>query len=470
MNVDEDVTMSFGNDATMSDTDDATMSDEDDGARSVDEDDPVQDPADTISYYLPQDELAAMTEYKTGEQAHLPNLQYPINPIFRQERWKAITNRQWALVEPVLRLASAFLESEASFIVLYSIVNAPQIPLPKSVLSYYDKYEIRRLDPSRHNPNARQEFSENLALFGDNLWWRVTNMQRRHKLADVFGKTQRQASNVLQYSNHTRTNITGNGSLISMTKRFWHMLELLDTSKSIPNTEIMRKTAIMTTNLHIHMAVTFCHEIAHMVHNASHQNLRSGEFFWENDAVAEYGRVWEQEVFGGTLRWQTPFVLEQVTYVVKWPDIFTIEWDTIGHSRTREMTKGSSTYYVMPLRWMVEVTSQRFWDQFFLSRSPRLLWVPKRLGLRMFKTTSGLSWWRMSQSSEGRNPADANRVVRRTWLSEIPSLNEPVQAISSPPAFRTRAKTIDKRKRSEDLDDFLTEFGRASKRKRGGGF
>ncbi|MCJ1431354.1 hypothetical protein MMC27_000705 [Xylographa pallens] len=153
-----------------------------------------QDPDETLAYYLPKDELKAIAEYREGEQVQLPNLQYPINPIFRRERWVEITDRQWTLVEPVLRLASAFFETEASFIVLYSIINAPQVRLPRTDLTKFDKYEIRRMDPSKHYRHAREEFNENIALFADNLWWRVTDMKRRgggREATDCYGRTQR---------------------------------------------------------------------------------------------------------------------------------------------------------------------------------------------------------------------------------------------------------------------------------------
>ncbi|MCJ1404874.1 hypothetical protein MMC11_008100 [Xylographa trunciseda] len=433
-----------------------------------------QDPNETLIYYLPKDELRTISNHKEGEQAQLPDLQYPINPIFRRERWLDLADRQWTLVQPVLHLASAFLESEASFIVLYSIINAPHIRVPRPRLARSDEYEIRKFDPSNGYQGARLELKENLALFGDNLWWRVTDLNYLpdhvgRDLTDCYGKTQRQESQVIQFSNHIRKNITGHGSLISMNERFWHMLELLETYKGTPNEILMTDLVSMTLNLYLPMAVAFCHELAHMVHIASHSTYAKSECFWENDAVAEYGRVWEQEVFGGTVKQQTPFLLDQPPFVVKWPDIFTMEWANNDAEKTREMTKGSSTYYVVPLRWMAEVTSQRFWDQYSSNKSPTLLWIPKRLGLRVTVTENELPWWRLSQSSEGCDSADESRIVRRRWISEIPSLNDPVHDLPGPPASRTRSKSTNKRKCDSDFDESQYESNRPGKRRRGAG-
>ena len=176
-----------------------------------------QDPDETLAYYLPKDELKVIAEYREGEQAQLPNLQYAINPIFRRDRWVEITDRQWTLVEPVLRLASAFFDTEASFIVLYSIINAPQGHLPSTDLTRPDKYEIRRMDPSKHYRYAREEFNENIALFGDNLWWRLTDIKGRGaggEATECYGRTQRYDGRVFQYSNSDRKDIIGNGSLV----------------------------------------------------------------------------------------------------------------------------------------------------------------------------------------------------------------------------------------------------------------
>ena len=144
-----------------------------------------------------------------------------------------------------------------------------------------------------------------------------------------------------------------------------------------------------------------------------------------------------------------------------------MEWATNDDEKTRRMSKGSSTYYVVPLRWMMEVTSQRFWDQYFWSRSPTLLWIPKRLGVRVVWSDEDLAWWRLSQSSEGRVPADHVRVVRRNWVSEIASLNDvPARSSPGPSASQSRAKTVTKCKRSVDVHDPEAESDRAGKRKR----
>ncbi|MCJ1317158.1 hypothetical protein MMC15_002481 [Xylographa vitiligo] len=428
-----------------------------------------KDPDPTIDHYLPKDELKEMAELQEGEKAELPNLRYPINPIFRRQRWVDITDRQWTLVEPVLRLASAFFETEASFVLLYSIINAPQVRIPRVDPTEFDKYEIHRLDPLKHYRHARLEFSQNIALFGDNLWWRITDMKQRgsgHEATDCYGRTQRYDVRVFQYSNSERKDIVGNGALISMHERFWHMLETLETYKSTPNAVSMAKLVTMTLGTHIHMAVTFCHELAHMVNIASHEEGHRTECFWEDDAVAEYGRVWEQEVFGGAVRQQTPFTLDEPSYVVKWPDIYTVEWATHDKDLTRELSKGSSTYYVVPVRWMVEVTSQRFWDQYFLTRSRTLLWIPKRFGLRLVFSDKDLPWWRLSQSSEGYYPGDDSNIVRRNWVSEIPSLNKTAHDSPGPPSSRTRARTAEKRRRRSDVADPQSESDRASKRTR----
>ena len=223
---------------------------------------------DTIAYYLPKDELKAITEFREGESAQLPSLQYPINPIFRRQRWVETTDRQWALVEPILRLASAFFESEASFIVLYSIINAPQIRLPRSISGGKDRYEIRRLNPSKHSHVVRPEFDGNIALFGNNIWWRIGDMNPRgggREKLDWYGRTQRYDEMVFQYSNLERKDITGNGSVVSLNARYWHMLELLESYKSKPNGVSMNSLVAMTLSAHIHMAVTICHELAHVV-------------------------------------------------------------------------------------------------------------------------------------------------------------------------------------------------------------
>ncbi|MCJ1281621.1 hypothetical protein MMC26_000941 [Xylographa opegraphella] len=435
----------------------------------------VQDDEDTLAYYIPKDELKQIAEYKEGEEAHFPDIRGPINPIFRRLRWIGMTDWQWMLVEPVLRLASAFLETEASFVVLYSIINARKIRLPGPFSAEADKHMIRRLDPLTHYRRTRTELKDNMAMFGDNICWRITNLKRAVNSCediDCYARTQRCNAEVIRYSNSVRKNIVGNGSVVSMHKGYWRALELLESHKRTRNSISNAQLASRFMRIHILMATTFCHELAHVVHIGSHQGT---ECYWENDAVAEYGRVWEQEVFGGTLRQQTPFALDEPSFFVKWPDIYALEWATEDEKNTRAVSKGSSTFYVVPLRWMVEVTSQRFWFQYFLDNSRSLLWIPKRLGVRLLGSSQDSPWWRLSQSSEGAYPADDNRIVRRGWVSEVSEMNEPVRDSPGPAASRTRSKTAasrtrakiaEKRKRSSSVKATDTEDGRASKRRR----
>ncbi|MCJ1291305.1 hypothetical protein MMC34_002848 [Xylographa carneopallida] len=52
---------------------------------------------------------------------------YKIHTLLRRERWHDLEDDDWKTIEPVLRLTSAFLDFEASFVCFYSLINSDRI-------------------------------------------------------------------------------------------------------------------------------------------------------------------------------------------------------------------------------------------------------------------------------------------------------------------------------------------------------
>ncbi|MCJ1291304.1 hypothetical protein MMC34_002847 [Xylographa carneopallida] len=158
------------------------------------------------------------------------------------------------------------------------------------------------------------------------------------------------------------------------------------------------------------MANMLGHEIAHAVNSAVREKEPSNAF-WGHQRVAEPGRAWETEVYGGTLQWGKYLSPMAPLLSVKWP-----HWDAGIELLwgTKRLPKGSRTLYVVPMLHIGLLSSQRFWDFYQGSRNRKLLWCPRIIGIRQIYKRKKDSSWDRKRSSESYEP-DERGMVRRQW-------------------------------------------------------
>ena len=85
-----------------------------------------------------------------------PDLTYPINPIFKKERFWGC-EEEWYLIEPALRLASAFLATPTSMLFIYSCVyECKRLPSQSDIESepHYQFRLTEERDPKVLLPRA----------------------------------------------------------------------------------------------------------------------------------------------------------------------------------------------------------------------------------------------------------------------------------------------------------------------------
>lgn len=328
--------------------------------------------------------------------------------------------------DPVLRLASAVLESPASVAFIYTIMYGSREKLADlSQRLGQDCYNIRRCNETESV--VRKLVFE--ALDKMHILWELADPQGTESYLMSTGSIDEEEICI------TNGGRRGLASKITIRKGFLTELDRLTAKdKDLP-----------LLNLQFMIAKNLCHEIAHAVNYAvsfdavsepgSGTNTRSEESalyepFYEDQRQAELGYAYENEVFGGVIQPYTLLTQAQLhkrhvevpgsvpitspeipLYVCKWPSTASDpSWPERRHS------KKSETTYCISMHFIYNIQQQSFWER-NISRTAdtSILRISKTIGIRE-KAKEGTEidpTWTASGSSEGQWSADSGDIVRR---------------------------------------------------------
>ncbi|MCJ1387645.1 hypothetical protein MMC18_000488 [Xylographa bjoerkii] len=332
-----------------------------------------------------------------------PNdLTYEIHTLLRRERWQDLEDEDWEIIEPALRLTSAFLDSEASFVFFYSLINSNRVFFNgKQWENFYPR--IGKTNPYKARgqtiEEVREEYDTAMEIIAKQLQLRFSDSR------SAEGYTIHQRSRRVCFRTKKLGMVIGQGCNILMQKSIF--LKPLHRLRKLPQTPSVISTIL---RIEFKMANVLGHEIAHVLESAL-RDAPPWNAFWRDQRVAELGRAWETEVYGGTIQWGRYLSPMAPLLSVKWP-----HWDTgIELSwGTRRLPKGSRTLYVVAMRHIGLLSSQRFWDRYRGSRNRKLLWCPRIIGIRQHYRRKKDRSWNRKRSSEVYEP-DERGVVRRMW-------------------------------------------------------
>lgn len=182
---------------------------------------------------------------------------------------------------------------------------------------------------------------------------------------------------------------TGNASLVAIDEFYYNHLAQMYTN---------RDRSAVQNQLQIHafqfkFAVTLCHEIAHaanfavdlklLTHFVSHGNnlvnIPHKEPFFEDQSVAELGRSWENEVFGG-------YIVQNFNddnapiFVCEWP----AHTNRSDKDPERVQPPRLASHHLISMFFIRNIQLQEFWSWVALQpRSESTLRIRKHIGLKI---------------------------------------------------------------------------------------
>ena len=343
------------------------------------------------------------------------NLNNDLIPFLRPSRWPGLDGNTWNRLKPILHLASAMFTTHGSFLFYYSVINAKRQEDYLLSLKYRNKIAvIGRLDPYSHKDQSiddvRREYQANLEVIAHHVEFRIvdsTNGQWQNP--GHYAQTRVVPEREVFFRNYRRAINRGHGCNVFLNSG--RLDQIRDLERLYPDPNVIS----IILRLQFMLAVTICHELAHVINRGSTKDAY--EAFWEDLNTAEMGHSWEQEVFGG-IPWSDPLQNPDLIYVIKWPIVGTRQQAGVEMAQ-RGLGKGSSTFYIVYEPYIQAISSQTFWDTFTPTLDDSLLKIPKVLGQRIWASPGGFDPnWRQDLSSEGRWPADAQGHVIRPLIRE----------------------------------------------------
>ena len=212
------------------------------------------------------------------------------------------TSQRKAVLEPILRLASAILDTEACFKFWHAIINAKREPDASLSVSHgllvptfrpIDIYSIVDSDPAA----VREEFQKTILyislflkinLFGD------TSPPVVYTPSDPTNIPDHRISmwdRKISFRTSHRTKVEGYG--MDMKLSISRLLEISRLESLEPRTPHITNRIL---RLQFSMAVSICHKLTQVVARTTRHRLEM-EPFYEDQSVNELGRAFETEVF-----------------------------------------------------------------------------------------------------------------------------------------------------------------------------
>lgn len=335
-------------------------------------------------------------------------LTYKIHALFRG------LHSTYPIIEPVLRLASAILESPASMAFLYTILYSHRER--DDQLSNQFNGECTVLWPLRGSETViRDKVSRALDKYSGFHEFLISTPPPNDDWDGVTTKTDIDCC-ITDDGRH------GLGALTRIKTAYVTKLAQL-------HTEGGNKLEIL--NLQFRMAVTLVHELAHAVNAAVDTNLiplnneiiltgtassKIYEPWYEDQRLAELGFAYENEVFGGAIQPlpnMKPDPLSSIdsshpVFVQKWPGTVS---DVYPKRRGSKLTM---TMYLVSMHFIHNIQQQSFWDYHSSYRDVSKLRVEKTIGVRIQSREPDIdSTWDPESSSEGRWATDDDYHVYR---------------------------------------------------------
>ena len=296
-------------------------------------------------------------------------------------RWANLAVEDFKLLNQTLRLATQFLESAPSVDAICSILYGKR-HIPSDDLGHKNR---PFLEFCRHGLSftvARQWALEALKKLGGSLLFHIADQVPHAQLGLV-----QQGATVRNFGDHPKgiavtkdPKHKGLASVICINRGY---LNILNDMVADPCTE-----EFLIQKLNFELAVTICHEVIHAVNYAVDSDLFKrtvqmagiklsfNEPFYKGQHVADLGRFWEKQVFGGACQQSFPNP-KAAFFVCEWPSWM---FQFNNSLPQRAPLKRQSCKWRVPTEYIQDIHTQQFWDNVKLEipRNIRALRISKR--------------------------------------------------------------------------------------------
>ena len=347
------------------------------------------------------------------------NLTREISPVFRymdeqgKKRWTQLSTKEYQVIEPVCRLASAMIESPASLAFLHALLYSPRTEITSpSPLADYPCYQFHRSEPSSIPDSEDPRLA--LKRLAPNMSWILADDA---EFSNANAKTS---------VNWVTCKIVDNDrigfrSTIELQKKLVRDLSTL--TQQYGNTSLILSQQFL-------IATILCHEVAHAlniavdpalmfafrselaINNSPPQTVKHCEPFFEDQSHTELGHCWENEVLGGNV--VPDPALDHPIVICKWPNPVIRQIEGGLAPPQRRGHKDTVTFYIVPAHFIHSIQQQQFWD--CLDPADVIsLRVQRMTGSRAPRPPGYVKdeYWEAEGSSEGDWPADEHNCVYR---------------------------------------------------------
>ena len=382
--------------------------------------------------------------YFDSSPANPNTLTYAIHPVF--DRVDANGKRRWTLkakgyeeIKPVLRLASALLESPASIAFMHALLHSPRTKDHRtSQLAGFPCYEFQRSTlpiPEGEHPGPA------LVRLAKHVHWNVIDSDEQWGGTDARNvPTYRPCVIADEISDESATGSRRHGFSSTIHIRQSIIVALIKSMRA-------DSASVACLSQQVWVARLICHEVMHAFNTAvDSENVaafqraenmglagqRSAEWsgvprgpggrystepFFDDQRIAEIGYCWENEVFGGELMHQgdTSAQFLGPLIVLKWPHHNVGKTLLTGATQgwvprlTRAGAKKSQTYYYVPAAYILDVTRREYWEGAGTAKIPKVVGARRRAGSELRLDPD----WFSDESSEGEWEADEEGNVYR---------------------------------------------------------
>ena len=322
------------------------------------------------------------------------NLTHPLNPVLT--RWIGTIEPYHKLMIPVLRLASAMLDSPASVRLIHTILYGRRRYLLESQTRMYEldggttPDETVRFQYYRGLQEINRTRSITLRLFFEH----ATGLEAKRK----YCYTERNRELVCDFDGGSLLHKKdGNPSTIWIAHDLIVRIQTYEDTNyslmSVPGLETEALQNIYSMHrLQFYMATLICHEAVRAINYAV--SLDSIEPYFQNHPGNNLGYVWENEVLGGVLHLTEPkSALSTLCFAKPTAIQHSSETDSKTLPRVRKGVPNAciSTYYLVSMDYIVAITHQDLWTQVYRDwYNFELLHIPKHIGIKIASPPSSL--------------------------------------------------------------------------------
>ena len=330
------------------------------------------------------------------------NLTHPLNPVLT--RWIGTIEPYHKFIIPVLRLASAMLDSPASVRLVHAIMYERRRYFMTESKEWQTRmYELDGGIPPNETVRFQyyrglQEINRTSSITLRLFFEHDTALEAKRK----YCYTERNRELVCGFDDASPLH-QKDGNLSTI----WIAHDLIARMQTYEDTNysLMSEPGLETEPLQLmysmhrlqfYTATLICHEATRAINYAV--SLDSREPYFQNHPHNNLGYVWENEVLGGVLHLTEPKSALSTLCFAKSTEIqHLVETDSKTLPR---VSKGIpdvcfSTYYFVPMDYVIAITCQDLWTQIYKDwYNFELLHIPKRVGVRVASSPSSL--WKLN--------------------------------------------------------------------------